>query len=93
MKFNNHEFHNQNIELDNNEFNECKFTNCKILYFGFGPVKLGQNSFKDCHWEFTGNAGNTLAFLAHIYQGGAQELVDGLFNSIRQGVIPSTVKH
>lgn len=83
--FRDEEFVDQTIRLDGRSFERCRFTRCIMQFGGTEQVSLQSNEFRDCHWVFVGPAALTLEFLSALYQGGAHELIEETFNSIRHG--------
>ena len=93
MKFEDKTFDSQDVLLDGNEYINCTFNGCKIIFQGVKGVGLVNPTFDACQWSFDGPAGNTLAFLAMIYNRGrdGQRLVETVFAGIRKGKPPTVV--
>ena len=84
-------FENVTIFLDGSSFIECTFENCTLIYSGLLPAALNTSSFKNCRWEFSGAAQNTVGFMADLYRAGAQELIEATFDNIRGKPNPAAV--
>lgn len=81
-------FENQDVHLDFTEYQRCTFNHCRILYRGFGPVRLGENTFNGCEFYFVDGARHTMEFLSDLYHGlGAtgRDLIEEAFDNIRAG--------
>jgi hypothetical protein len=81
-------FENQDVHLDFTEYQRCTFNNCKVLYRGFGPVRLGENTFNGCQFYFVDGARHTMEFLSDLYHGlgdTGRELIEDAFDNIRAG--------
>ena len=77
------EFRDATIALDGHAFVRCLFTNCRLVYSGGQPPTLDTCSFDRFTFEFDGAASLTLSFLALLYHGGFQRVVDDTFERIR----------
>jgi hypothetical protein len=84
-------FKDVTIFLDGSNFVECAFERCTLVYSGLMLVGLEANSFKQCKWEFSGSAQNTIVFMSVLYRGGAQELIEATFDNIRDKPNPAAV--
>ena len=93
MKFEDQTFDSQDVLLDGNEYINCTFNGCKIIFKGGQGTGLVSPTFNACDWNFSGPAGNTLAFLAMIYSRGSDgpKLVEAIFAGIRKGKTPTIV--
>lgn len=78
------EFKEMAIHLDGSSFEYCNFEGCTLIFNGVMPPYLKGNSFKDCKWEFAGNADMTLGYIAALYHGGMKDFVEQTFDSIRR---------
>lgn len=75
----------ETVDLDSGEFYDCTFKGCRMRYAGGVPPVLSGCSFDDCSWGFSGEAANTLAFLAGARKGGLEPFVESVFESVRVG--------
>lgn len=83
-------FDHQDIELDFIEYHHCVFNHCKILYRGYGPAQLGENTFNSCEFYLVDGARRTMEFLADLYHGlgaAGRELIESTFDTIRAGSV------
>jgi hypothetical protein len=80
-------FKKQRICLDGASFQNCTFEECELIYSGLMPTVLQNNTMRDCRWQFAGPAQNTMGFLTMLYGGGAKDLIEATFTSIRNGSI------
>jgi hypothetical protein len=79
-------FENVTLIIDNSIYEACKFVRCNLVYNGFAGVGFDNCLFTDCTWQFHGPAANVLAFLGALYNKlGAENLVEGIFETIRAG--------
>jgi hypothetical protein len=72
------------VQLDGSTFENCEFDRCTFIFNGVMPPHLKNNTFKDCKWEFGGNADMTLGYIAALYHGGMKDVVERTFESIRK---------
>lgn len=56
---------------------------------GDAPALVGCN-FGQCTWSFSAEAANTLAFLAGMYNGGMDTLVESTFQSVKDSSFVQT---
>jgi hypothetical protein len=84
-------FEGQTIRVDGQQFEGCTFTGCKILYGG-GYVRLINNNFTDCEWEFDGSASRTLEFLMGVYQM-SDETLKFHFRAMLEHIMPGQTYH
>jgi hypothetical protein len=84
-------FKDVTIFLDGSSFIECTFERCTFVYSGLMLVALEDNSFKECKWQFSGSAQNTLAFMGALYGGGLHDLIEATFDNIRGKANPAAV--
>lgn len=80
----------ENIRIDEDEFTNCWFKNCRIIFTGKGPARFSNCKFDECQWVFDDAAEETIQYMAKLYTDlglGGQALVEGIFDSIRQGGI------
>lgn len=78
----------ENVYVDQNEYVHCLFIRCRIIFTGRGPARFERCTFDQCDWVFDGAAEETIQYLAALYNGlgsGGQDMVEGIFDSIRQG--------
>lgn len=83
-------FEHQDIHLDFMEYHRCMFNHCRILYRGYGPVRLGENTFNSCQFYFIDGARHTMEFLSDLYHGlgdTGRALIEEAFEHIRTGNI------
>ncbi|HEY1364300.1 MAG TPA: hypothetical protein VGF60_18805 [Xanthobacteraceae bacterium] len=78
-------FRDKRIYLDGSSFYQCTFERCTVVYSGTLGFVLESPQFIDCRWEVQGAARETLGFLRALYAGGARDLVEQTFQSIRSG--------
>ncbi len=84
-------FQGETILLDGREYEDCAFIECDLQYGGAGFVAFNKCRFDNCRWSFVDAASNTLHFMASLYHGlgeGGRNLIEDLFNSIRQNPPP-----
>ncbi|MBS3648156.1 hypothetical protein KEU06_05885 [Pseudaminobacter sp. 19-2017] len=81
----NKKFKDTLVNLDGGTFEGCAFERCTLLFSGLMPPALKSNTFSECKWEFAGPAANTIAFMAALYTGGGEELVEKTLEEIRKG--------
>jgi hypothetical protein len=78
----------ETVSVDGRTFVNCRFTLSRIVYAG-GPVpQFIECVFDRCQWVFDGPAENTIQYFALMFTGlglGGQEIVEGVFDSIRKG--------
>jgi hypothetical protein len=96
MRYADKTFQQYAVNLDGNEFDHCIFIRCQMIYAGGGTVSFIGCRFNECDWVVDHAAERTLHFLSAIYRElGPQghELVEGIFDQIRNGTIgqPSIV--
>ena len=70
MKFKDHPFQDEPVNLNGNQFDHCTFNNCELIFNGVGSVTLTNNAFNDCKWIFEGPAADTVAFMKALYSMG-----------------------
>lgn len=88
MRYDHKLFTDEDIRIDEDEFTNCEFVNCRIIFTGKGPASFSNCKFDQCQWVFDGPAEDTIQYLAALYTGlgpGGQDLVEGIFDSIRKG--------
>ncbi|KAF0193322.1 MAG: hypothetical protein FD165_425 [Gammaproteobacteria bacterium] len=89
-------FESQDVHLDFMEYQRCTFNNCKVLYSGYGPVRLGENTFNSCQFYFVDGARHTMEFLSDLYHGlgdTGRDLIEDAFDNIRSGrMTPELIK-
>ncbi|MGL9622385.1 hypothetical protein QRQ56_30870 [Bradyrhizobium sp. U531] len=78
-------FRNIKIVLDGATFTNCTFEQCTFIFSGLLPFHLDNCQFDNCAWEVSGPAHNTLQFMALLYAGGAQDLIQSTFDKIKAG--------
>jgi hypothetical protein len=65
---------------------KCRFVNCQLVFAGMGTkVHLENCIFENSPFAFAGPAANTLNFLTQMYAAGNKEMVEMIFQSIRNG--------
>lgn len=85
-------FENARLEVDGSTYERCKFLRCRIGFSAIDTVVFKECVFTQCEWIFEGPAETTLAYLSALYRGlgaGGQQLVDGIFQGIRDGTVVS----
>lgn len=92
MKFHDKTLKDTAVVLDGNEFRRVLFDGCHIHYSGTKTVNLRGCTFRGCQFVFDGPAGNTLAMMSGMYQGGFKEMVEQTFEWIRTGQIAHTLQ-
>lgn len=88
MQYDHKRFINENVRIDENEYTDCTFVNCRVIFSGKGPTRFTNCKFDQCTWVFDGPAEETIQYLAALYSGlgpGGQDLIEAVFDSIRQG--------
>lgn len=89
MRYDDLHFTDETVTVDGNEFHNCRFTGSRLVFTGMGALpKFANCVFDRCQWVFDGPAENTIQYFALLYNGlgpGGQELIEGLFDSIRHG--------
>ncbi|MGH2617093.1 MAG: hypothetical protein ACRDJC_17815 [Thermomicrobiales bacterium] len=88
MLYENESFDNIAIDVDGKWFKNCTFYRCKIIFNGAEATKFERCTFTECQWVFDKGAEKTLEYLTALYHGlgeGGRAIVEGLFDSIRQG--------
>jgi len=91
-RFENETFRGRTIEIDGNQYINCTFIKCRIVFTGFEEGVFDECKFIRCDWGFSGPAVSTLNYLAAIYNGlgeNGQDMVEGIFESIRRGIVTS----
>lgn len=91
-RFENETYRDQTIAIDGNQYIGCTFIRCRIVFTGFEEGVFDRCTFTSCDWGFSGPAVNTLNYLAAIYRGlgeNGQEMVEGVFESIRRDIVKS----
>ena len=81
-------FTDEDVHIDEAKFINCIFRSSRIIYAGKPLPGFTNCSFDSCQWVFDGPAENTIQYFAALYTGlgpGGKELVEGVFDSIRQG--------
>jgi hypothetical protein len=88
MRYENLHFTDETVAVDDNQYENCRFTASRIVYAGGGVPVFANCVFDSCQWVFDGPAENTIQYFATLYTGlgpGGQQLIEGVFDSIRQG--------
>lgn len=88
MRYVNQTFNDEAIDVDGNQFHRCTFNRCKIIFNGKAGTEFVGCLFNQCDWVFDKGAEETLQYLAGLYSGlgpGGQNIVEAVFDSIRQG--------
>ncbi len=81
-------FNDESIDVDGNRYYQCIFNRCKIIFSGQAGAAFDCCTFNQCNWVFAKGAEQTIQYLAALYSGLApagQQIVEALFDSIRQG--------
>ena len=76
-------FVNETMVMDGRSLDNCSFRDCRLVYRGGEPPKIRDCRFEACHWEFDDAAARTLQFLAGLYHGGFDGVVENTFAAIR----------
>jgi hypothetical protein len=87
-------FRNTSLILAGIRFESCTFILCQLIYDGDEAFAFDNCTFFECEWTFDGPAENTLVFLSALYDGlgeEGQQLVESVFNSIREGKVKDHV--
>lgn len=84
MLFQNHKFHECDVELDGNQYEGCRFDECNLVYAGGPMPSLVGCSFGTFRFVFVGAAGNTITFLKALHGGGGEftETVNDIIEDI-----------
>jgi hypothetical protein len=69
--------------VDANDYTGCHFKGCQLIFAGASLPNLVGNRFDDCMYSFDGPAARTLQFLAALYAGDWQSLVEATFDNVR----------
>ena len=104
MEYRNKVFAGERVTLSDNVFHNCTFRHCELIFDGDRSPTFHDNEFIDSTFVFSGAAARTLYFLGNIHHagGGGAEIVDRLFDQVRQGqvhgaqirtAIPSNADH
>jgi hypothetical protein len=91
MEFVNQTFTGQTIRLDFNSFTGCQFVRCVMIFGGHGAFSFVGCTFSEVSWQFTEAAAMTLQTLAGLYHGmgeGGRDIVESLFETIRNSNVP-----
>lgn len=83
-------FRGEVIQLDGRQFENCIFVECEMRYSGGDAPALVGCNFGQCTWSFSAEAANTLAFLAGMYNGGMDTLVESTFQSVKDSSFVQT---
>jgi hypothetical protein len=83
-------FTDETVNLDDNSFDECTFVRCALVYKG-GPFRLVGNTLNSPRFVLDGPALNTLRFMSELYRGGAKDIIELTFDSIRGGGNPADI--
>ncbi len=81
-------FNNEAIDVDSKKFERCTFNQCKIVFNGRAATEFSGCTFNECQWVFNAGAEQTLHYLTALYHGlgqGGSDIVEAIFDSIRQG--------
>lgn len=81
---------NETVQVDGNRYENCIFEGCLIQYAGLDEVAFVNCRLNNVNWSFVGPAANTISFLSMLHNGFGplgQELVENLFNNIRNTTI------
>lgn len=84
-KIENETFQGQTLQLDGKHFNNCHFVRCILQYAGNAVVQLKKDSFAECTFVFIDSARRTMQFISGLYQSGAKQLFEDIFEDIRRG--------
>lgn len=76
-------FADEQVRLDGIEFVDCDLRNCELVYSGGPPFIFGNTPVEGCQIVFEGAAQNTLDTLAVLYNCGMHEIVEGVFEHVR----------
>lgn len=76
-------FANEKVRLDGIEFADCELRNCELIYSGGSPFIFGNTPVEGCQIVFEGAAQDTLDTLALLYNYGMHEIVEGVFEHVR----------
>lgn len=88
IRYDNQTFTTDTIDVDGNQYHSCTFNHCKIVFRAADGTKFIDCTVNRCDWVFTKGAEQTIQYLTALYNGqgeGGRDLVEGLFESIRQG--------
>lgn len=80
-------FVQERIKLGDDQFIGCEFQHCRLVYDGSAGVRIRDCSFEETRLELVDEAGNTLSFLQNLFHGfgdDGEEVVENLFDQIRQ---------
>src|SRR5215208_4583183 len=74
------------IFIDGIRFVRVRFIDCQLIYKATADIDFVDCIFEGCEWTFDDAAARMLGFLATVYEKTSpigQELVEGIFDSIR----------
>lgn len=85
MRLEDKTFVDQILPLDGNEFHNCTFRGCVLEFAGAAGFVLSGCTFESPpRFSVTGAASITFRMLARMYGTGFDEIVESLFENIRQ---------
>jgi hypothetical protein len=82
-KYDKQTFTGQSIVIDGNDYTGCHFNGCMLVFTGAALPNLVGNKFTDCMYVFDGPAARTIQFMAALYGGGWQPIIEATFDNIR----------
>lgn len=78
-------YENLTIFLDGSSFYDCQFINCNMVFSGVIGFLMEKPVYQGCRWTPQGPALHTIQLLSNLYRSGATELVEALFQMIKNG--------
>lgn len=73
------------LRIDGKHFVHCRFVNVELIYWADDDVDFEDCTFENCSWTFDEAAERMIGLLSTLQErvSGGPELVEGIFNSIR----------
>lgn len=84
MKYKDHNFSEETVQLDGNSFENCQFNNCVLEYSGGKPPSMSNCGLSGSVFSFTDQAADTVQFMKAMYHGGFKVVIEDTFNQIRE---------
>lgn len=88
-------FTDRAIFIDGIKFGRCDFIRCQLFYRATEQAFFRECTLDQCEWVFEDAAENMFALLSSIFRGTngeGQNLVEAIFDGIRDGSISGEVK-
>lgn len=78
-------YENLTIFLDGSSFYNCQFIHCNLVFSGVIGFVMENPTQQGCRWTPQGPALQTIQLLSNLYKGGGSEVVEALFQMIKNG--------